>query len=71
MKYDNIIYRWLMIGSLMVVMGMIRHEACFQLNLLNEAWQKRALARYNKILIKPHPGFDISSLLYDLKLDFE
>ena len=42
-----------------------------QLNLLNEAWQKRALARYNKILIKPHPGFDISSLLYDLKLDFE
>jgi surface carbohydrate biosynthesis protein (TIGR04326 family) len=55
----------------MVVTGVIPHEAYFQLELLKNAWHEGALEKYKKILIKPHPGFAVGSILEDLNPEFD
>jgi|TARA_B100000315_G_C14582297_1_gene591131 surface carbohydrate biosynthesis protein (TIGR04326 family) len=57
--------------TLMVVTGVIPHEAYFQLELLKNAWHEGALEKYKKILIKPHPGFAVGSILEDLNPEFD
>ena len=57
--------------TLLVATGIISKEAGAQLEFLNEAFHKGGLKKYEKILIKPHPGLNFTFVLANIKLVFD
>jgi surface carbohydrate biosynthesis protein (TIGR04326 family) len=57
--------------KLLMVSGILREEARFQIELLKQADEQRGLEKYDQVWIKPHPGLAIDPLLKDLKPHFK
>lgn len=56
--------------TLLVVTSIISREANSQLKFLHEAFHQDGLKKYEKVLIKPHPGLDLGFILGNIKPEF-
>jgi surface carbohydrate biosynthesis protein (TIGR04326 family) len=57
--------------KLLMVTGIIKEEACFQIELLKQADEQGGLEKYDQVWIKPHPGLTLDPILKDLKPNFK